>query len=659
MASDQPTSPARQAGPAPTGDFIALATVALGTIMLIAVVAILFFVREILIPVSLAVLLSFVLAPAVSFLQHWHLPRAAAAIVSVLAAVAIMLGLGTVLVGGVRDLAKDLPRYEGVLRQKIQVLRGLTAGSASMDQAASMIEDLGKELKGGDRARTAPAASNDKPVPVVVKEEGGPLAMLTTFVSPLLNPLATTGVVVVFVIFILLQKEDLRDRLIRLTGTRDLGRTTAAINDAARRLSRLYLMQLALNGGFGLCIGFGVWLIGVPGFATWGILAAVLRFVPYVGAIISAVLPFALALAVEPGWRMAIETAALFLVAETLVGQILEPLIYGHSTGLSPVAVVIAATFWTWLWGPIGLVLATPLTVCLVVLGRHVERLQFLDVMLGDRPALSPPEMFYQRMLASDPVEATDQAELFLKERSLLTYYDGVVLEGLKLAQDDLSHGLLDRDQLARIRASAEEVVLELENAEDVEPSGGPAILDAEAEAAVEATRNKDLDPAPSLGPDELPADWREKAVLCAAGQSDLDAAAAAILAQLLRKHGLPADALPSDALRTAQLARLDLSAARFVCLCLMDGSNVSRTRQAVRKLRRKAPNATLVVAALTRGAETAQALQAETAVTDVVQTLPAALTAAVTAAKRAAAVGAPADAAMRSAPEPQPAQAG
>lgn len=660
MASDRPSTSVRQAPPALNNDFIALARIVLGTIMMIAVVAILYFLREILIPLAMAVLLSFVLAPAVAFLQRWRFPRALAVVVSVLAAVAVILGLGAVMGGGVRDLAKDLPRYEGVLREKIHVLRSFTAGSRAFDQAATMIEDLGKELQGkGGRDASGAAAPAVAPVPVVVREEHGPIVMLTTFVSPLLSPLATAGVVVVFVIFVLLQREDLRDRLIRLTGTRDLGRTTTAINDAARRLSRFYLVQLALNGGFGLCIGVGLWLIGVPGFATWAILAAILRFVPYVGAIISAVLPFAMAMAVDPGWRMAIETAALFLVAETLVGQILEPLIYGHSTGLSPVAVVIAAIFWTWLWGPIGLVLATPLTVCLVVLGRHVEQLHFLEVMFGDRPALSPAETFYQRMLANDPSETTDQALQFLKERSLLTYYDGVALEGLKLAQDDLARGLLDREQLAQIRAAAEEVVLELDSAEDVEPSGGPGILDAETEAAVEANRGRDCEPVPSLKPEELPVDWGDRAALCVAGRSDLDAAAATMTAQLMRKHGVPADALPPEALRSAELFRLDLSGVRFICLCFLDGANSSHMRQAVRKLRRKAPEATLVVAALTRGAEATQTLQGESAVVDTVQSLPAAVAAAVTAARRAAASGASDTTPAREPPRAQAAEVG
>lgn len=236
----------------------------------------------------------------------------------------------------------------------------------------------------------------------------GPLRQLIDLVTRIVHPLATVGLIVIFVVFILLKREDLRNRLIRLAGSHDIQRTTAAIDDAAHRLSKLYLAQLGLNAAFGCCIAIGLWFIGLPNPILWCILAAILRFVPYIGGFISAAFPLVLAVAVDPGWTMLAWTAALFLIGEPLVGHVLEPLFFGRSTGLSPVAVVISAAFWTWLWGPIGLVLATPLTVCLVVLGRHVERLAFQDVMFGNTPALWPPETFYRRMPARAPIEAKD-----------------------------------------------------------------------------------------------------------------------------------------------------------------------------------------------------------------------------------------------------------
>src|SRR5712675_2587815 len=287
------------------------------------------------------------------------------------------------------QLAGDLPRYQSTISEKIQSFRETTAGRGTLERASGMLKDLSKELeKPKDAGRGTGSILSPKapapltPVPVEVRQpDPSALESLQSLISTLLRPLATTGIIIIFVIFILLQREDLRNRLIRLAGSHDLQRTTAALDDAAGRLSRLFLIQLLLNGTFGVVIGLGLWLIGIPSAILWGILAAVLRFVPYVGAAIAAAFPLALAVAVDPTWSMLLWTLALFVVVEPIVGHVIEPMVFGHSTGLSPVAVVASATFWTALWGPIGLVLATPLTVCLVVLGRHVERLEFLDVM--------------------------------------------------------------------------------------------------------------------------------------------------------------------------------------------------------------------------------------------------------------------------------------
>src|SRR6202023_2030881 len=292
-----------------------------------------------------------------------------------------------------------------------------------------------------------------KPIPVEVRQpDPGALQTLAALISPLVAPLATAGVVVVFVIFILLQQRDLRNRLVRLAGSQDLQRPPAAMSDAGERLNRLFLTQLMLNAAFGLVIGSGLWLIGVPSAPLWGIMGMILRFIPYVGAIIAAIFPLVLAAAFGPGWSMVLWTAALFLVVEHIFGHGIEPLLYGHSSGLSPVAVIASATFWTWMWGPIGLILATPVTICMVVLGRHVDRLKFLEVMFGDEPPLTPAETVYQRMLARDPVEAAEQAQVFLREKPLVAYYDEILLEGLRLAQTDAERGLLDQERMEHVR---------------------------------------------------------------------------------------------------------------------------------------------------------------------------------------------------------------
>ena len=407
-------------------ELIGLLSAVATAILTAIVIMVLYFGREIIIPIALAILLSFVLAPLVGLLQRLRIPRGLAVVSVVTIAFALIFAMGSLLASQLTLLAGDLPRYQSTISEKIQSFRETTAGRGTLERASGMLKDLSKELDKPKEAATAPEGSLSsraptplKPVPVEVRQpDPGALESLQSLISPLLHPLATTGIIVIFVIFILLQREDLRNRLIRLAGSHDLQRTTAALDDAASRLSRLFLIQLLLNGSFGVIIGLGLWLIGVPSAILWGILAAILRFVPYIGAAIAAAFPLALAVAVDPTWTMLLWTVALFVVVEPVVGHVIEPMVYGHSTGLSPVAVVASATFWTALWGPIGLVLATPLTVCLVVLGRHVERLEFLDVMFGDRPALSPPEIFYQRMLAGDPTEASEKAEEFLKERS-------------------------------------------------------------------------------------------------------------------------------------------------------------------------------------------------------------------------------------------------
>ena len=276
-----------------------------------------------------------------------------------------------------------------------------------------------------------------------------------------------------------------------------------------------------------------------------------------------------------------------------------EPTLYGRSTGLSPVAVVVSATFWTALWGPIGLVLATPLTVCLVVLGRHVERLAFLDVMFGDRPALSPPEIFYQRMLAGDPTEAAEKAEEFLKERSLSSYYDEVALSGLMLAQSDLARDALDQARLSKIRDTVIEFTEDLSEQPDEEPIGGEITGDAEAAAAVEGIApTTEFEGIPVLQREHLPVEWQGVCpVICIAGRTSLDEAAGMMFSHLCRVHGLPARTERPEILTTANLREVDLSGIALVCLSYLDAQHPAHLRYAVRRLRRKLPHAIIVLA--------------------------------------------------------------
>jgi predicted PurR-regulated permease PerM len=592
-------------------------------ILAVIIVTALYVGREIFVPVALAILLSFVLASPVSALQRLRVPRGIAVVGVVLFAFAIIFALGSLIATQLNRLAGDLPRYQTTIQSKIQSVRGISGGSSTLERAAGMLQDLGRELDKPKGVSTqqplAPSLSSPlgpravTPIPVeVLQPDPGALESLRSLIAPLVSPLATTGIIVIFVIFILIQREDLRNRLIRLAGSRDLQRTTAALDDAAGRLSRLFLNQLLINTGFGILIGVGLWLIGTPSPILWGILATVLRFVPYIGSVISAAFPLVLAVAVDPGWSMLAWTAALFFVVEPMVGQIVEPMVYGRSTGLSPVAVVVSATFWTALWGPIGLVLATPLTVCLVVLGRHVERLAFLDVMFGDRPALSPAEIFYQRMLVGDPTEAAEKAEEFLKERSLSSYYDDVAIKGLQLAQADLDRDALDQSRLIRIRDTVLEFANDLSDQVDHEPTGEQATADAEAAAAVEAAATKPVyADLPVLARDQLPEEWQgESPILCIAGRTALDEAAGIMLAQLCDAHGLHARVEGPGTLSTSNIFRLETSGVAIVCLSYLNATNAAQIRYAVRRIRRKIPKARVLVG-LWNGVEAEEATEA------------------------------------------------
>ena len=571
--------------------------------MAVVVVSALYFGREVLVPIALAVLMSFVLAPLVRLLQRWFVPRIVAVAIVVLIAFGAVFSLGSLMVSQVNQLAGDLPRYQSTLREKIHSLRAAAAATGTLERASEVLQDLSSELDKPNRTATprlgADSTTAAKPIPVEVRQpDPGALQTLVALISPLIHPLATTGIVVIFVIFILMQMQDLRNRLVRLAGSQDLQRTTAAIDDAGQRLSRLFLTQLGLNAGFGLVIGTGLWLIGVPSAALWGMLACVLRFVPYIGAAISAILPLVLAAAVGPDWTLVLWTAALFLVVEPLVGHVLEPILFSHGTGLSPVAVIASATFWTWLWGPIGLILATPLTICVVVLGRYVDRLKFLDVMFGDEPALTPAELVYQRMLARDPVEAAEQARNFLKQKPLLAYYDEVLVPGLRLAQADAERGLLDDERTLRIRDAVAEIIDDLSTHEDKVERAAPDEPASEEERPL--AKINETEESLKKDATSLPEQWRTKQpVLCIPGLGLLDEAVALMVAQLIERDGIGARVEQADALSVSRIFTLDTKDVALVCLCYVESATSAQVRYALRRLRRKAPDAFILVTML------------------------------------------------------------
>jgi predicted PurR-regulated permease PerM len=552
--------------------------------------AALYFGREVFVPLALAVLLSFALGPATVVVRRWT-GRVTSVIIVVTLAFLVILGLGGFVASEVVSLAGKLPQYQWNITHKIHTLQDAAPGSGVVTRASEMLRNLQHEItrgtpeagEGGKPA--APAADagtpGQRPIPVQIREPDlAPLQVIESFVGPLLAPLATMGIVVVFVVFILVQREDLRDRLIRLAGPRDLHRTTEAMDDAASRVSRYLLMQLVINATFGLQIGIGLFLVGVPNAALWGLLAALFRFIPYIGVWIAAVAPLALALAVDPGWSMLLWCAALFLVVELITGNGVEPWLYGHSTGLTPIAVIVAAVFWAWLWGPVGLLLSTPLTVCLVVLGRHVPQLEFLSVLLGSGTVLAPEETFYQRLLAHDPEEASDQAEEYLREKPLLEFYDSVAIPAFGLAQADADRGALD---IHRRRQFAEDALVVMDNiVDDTRPD------DPDGTA---------IDPAALLRQGEIDREaLRSVRVLCVGGRTELDEAAAVMLAQLLWLRGLATQVVPLERLTRGRPDRHDLAAVELVCLSYVDGPSYTNARRACRSIRRRLPGTRVLV---------------------------------------------------------------
>lgn len=573
--------PPNPATPQPASRDERLQSTFMSAVIATVVVAAIYFGHPILEPLALAILIAFALSPVLRLLRKIRLGRVLSVLITVLFAVVLMVGVGTFIGSQAAKLTEQLPHYQTNLVKKIQSIRGTAASSSVVKNATAVLNNLGKEIAGPQAAPendTDIAAKTQQPVPVTIEQtRSTPLEMVEAVAGPLLEPLVNLVMVIVFVGFILLQKEDLRDRFIRLAGYQDLQRTTLALDEAADRLSRYLFLQTAINFTFGSIIGVGLWLIGIPNPGLWGLLAAMMRFVPYVGVPLAALFPLALGFAIDPGWTKVLWTTALFFTLEPIVGQFIEPVIYGRNMGLSAVAVVVAAVFWTWLWGPVGLLLSTPLTMCLVVLGRHIEPLKFLDVLLGDEPPLAVEESLYLRMLAGDPDTAAIEAEAFLRNNSLNDYFDDVTIKALALAQRDLDRGTLDRQRLHAIRETVDALIENLADHDDEIPEG----IQREGE---------ECPPLPD--PDDLPEQWRGRPVLCVAGRSPLDEAAAALLAHVVEKRGIGARVVSANQVSPANLANLDIGGVQVVCVSYLDPGNYKNARYLVRRLKKRMPKA-------------------------------------------------------------------
>lgn len=528
-----------------------------GAVLAALVMAGLYFGQEILVPLALAFLLGFVLDPMVTRLKRWGLPRPAAVGVVVVLTLALLVAAGMVLGSQARALSAELPTYQQNIKQKLRVLRQHLRSPGALDGVVKTVNTVRSEVETLQPAEAQTGAAA-KPKVQHVQIEGQsstPVETAMRWLEAVAGPLATAGIVLVFVVLVLLDRQDLRDRFVRLLGM-SLHRSTDAMDEAGERIGKYLRMQLLVNVSYGIPMGLGLWLIGVPGALLWGALAAVMRFVPYVGPMISAVFPLLLAFAIDPGWSLVLWTLALIVLLELVSNNIVEPWLYGASTGLSAMSLMVAATFWTVLWGPIGLIMSTPLTVCMLVVGRHLPQLQWLHVLLGSQPALDPPTRLYQRLLAEDVDEAVEIAlERVEGPETVVEFYDGVAIAALRLAVD--AHG----------RAATVEHRLRLVDGMD-------AVLD-------ELYEQYPPPPAAAVA--------QSRRVVCMGGKWEVDHIAARMLVHALQLQGMDAQ-VHAAGLGSDALAVLDLDGVAVVCLNYFTPEPQTPARHLARRLQRRWP---------------------------------------------------------------------
>jgi predicted PurR-regulated permease PerM len=549
------------------------------------VIAALYFGRDFLIPLALAALLTFLLSPLVTRIERW-LGR----IVAVLLVAAMILAAtgaaGWVLTRQLVDLATKLPDYKENIQTKLRSISIPTGGVFA--KFSKTVEELKKDLPGAETSTPAAekpetsVALTPKPPPAAasVQEVGTSgitlKGLVHYLIEPLLGPLGKAALVVLLVIFMLLWREDLRRRLIRLLGKGHISATTRAMNDAGGRVFRYLLMQLVVNVSYGIPVAIGLYFIGVPNAVLWGAFATVLRFIPYIGPWIGAAMPVALSLAVSPDWTMPLLTIGLFVVLELLSNNVMEPWLYGSSTGVTPIALIVAAVFWAWLWGPVGLVLSTPLTVCLVVMGRHIPRLSFLSVLLSDEEALTPAEDFYHRLLTVDEQDELEFVEAYLKANSLTALYDSVFIPAIVATETDHRLELLDDEQRLLIEQSMGDIIEDL----GIRPQ---ATSKTDANKAV-------AEDSQSFG------SGRPFYVCCLPARADRDELAGAMLTQLLQQQGLAAQNAPGKLAAGELLDLVEKADVDAACISVVSPSTVIQARYLCAKLRARFPQLKIVI---------------------------------------------------------------
>jgi len=546
----------------------------------VVIIATLYFAKVVVVPFALAILLTFILAPPVGWLERIHLPRILAVLIVVLFSMAAVASIGWIVTNQVVDATSQWPKYRTNIKNKIESIR--KNRPQTLNNAAQAVQEISTDLKEPTPApapgRTASGqsakipggatATPARPVPVEV------VPPATNFIDSLpsfLEPIATAGIVLVFTIFMLMQREDLRNRFIRLAGDGRLSAMTHAMDEAGDRVSHYLFLQSMVNISYGVIIGFSLYLMHLPNAVLFGVIAGILRFLPYIGPPVGALLPVLLSLAVFEDWTRPLIVLGIFVVIEIIVANFIEPMLYGSKTGISSMAVLVAAVFWTFVWGPIGLVLSTPLTLCLVVFGRHVPNMGFLNVLLGDEPVLSPEVHYYQRLLATDHEEARQVLDGHLKEKSLTELYDGVVIPALTMAEQDRQRNDLEDETATYIYQCTRDFVEELAS-----------------KKTGELARNKgDI---PKTG-----APARSARVICVPASGEADEIVGVMLGNLLTAEGHKAKCISIGTVEE-MLAKAESAHPKIICISAIPPLAVVHARAIYAQLRAKFPGQPIVV---------------------------------------------------------------
>lgn len=545
-------------------------------VSIVVVVAGLYFGRQVLMPLALAVVFAFLLSPIVEQLGKWRLGRVPSVLTILVLSFALLATIGWGVTKQLMEIVANLPDYKANIQTKIDAFHSPDGGR--LGKATATVDDLSKELSNASETAGKAKLGRTKERQPLAVQVASPPRTAAQYVRDLVGPLAgvleTAGIVVIFTLFIVVKREDLRNRLLRLAGSGQLTMMTQALDDASRRLGRYLLLQFTVNGCYGFLFGLGVYFIGIPNSLLWGVLAGLLRFVPYIGTPIAAGFPMVMAIALFPGWTQVGLVFGLFLILELTIANVIEPWLYGSNTGISSLAILVAAIFWAMLWGPMGLILSTPLTVCLIVLGRYVPQLSFLEILLGDEPVLSPQANFYQRLLALDEEEAREIADKYLGENSLAKLYDSVVIPALTLAEQDRQRKALDDTRANFIYERTRDLVEELYDISTTLPD--------------KSTDRKGESDA---------IQWSDRPIIvCVPARNTADEIVAIMVTQMLQREGHNASALSLGPLSRVLDQVGDLHA-DVVCISALPPTAAGQARIVCKHLRQRHPQLKIVLA--------------------------------------------------------------